>query len=400
MTESKAPGGVSDIGDELIDRVRRLRERLHQQPELSGQEHRTAELLRAELERLEPDGLRTGVGGCGLVAWFGAAEGGRTVALRAEMDALPLEERTGLAWASRNPGHMHACGHDGHMALGLGLAAWSRAHRDRLPGRLKLVFQPAEEEGGGARQMVAEGALRDPPVDVVLGVHARPQLAAGRIELAEIPSAAADGFDIHLNGRAAHGAYPHQGRDAVVAASQVVAALQQVVARQIAPASQAVVTIGALRAGRARNVIADEALLQGTLRSRDPQVRQRVIAAVERIAARTAEALGCTARFVLQPGYPRVHNDPALLELVERVGRRVLGPQQVLRATEATMGADDFSYYLSEQGGVPGCMIRLGVESEAALHTAEFDFGRRAIGPGLRLLAACCLELMAEGGGG
>ncbi len=398
MTESKAAGGVSDIGDELIDRVRRVRQRLHQQPELSGQEHRTAELLRDELERLEPDGLRTGVGGCGLVAWFGPAGGGRTVALRAEMDALPLEERTGLAWSSRTPGRMHACGHDGHMALALGLAAWCRAHRDRLPGRLKLVFQPAEEEGGGARQMVAEGALREPLVDVILGVHARPQLAAGQIELTEIPSAAADGFDIHLSGRAAHGAYPHQGRDAVVAASQLVAALQQVVARQVSPASQVVVTVGALHAGQARNVIADQALLQGTLRSRDPKLRQRVIASVERITARTAEALGCSARFVLQPGYPRVHNDAALLELVERLGRRVLGPRQVLRATEVTMGADDFSFYLSEQGGVPGCMIRLGVETEAALHTAEFDFGQRAIGPGLRLLAACCLELMAEGG--
>ena len=397
MTEPTAAGGGLEPDDALIDRVRRMRERLHQQPELSGEESRTAELLRGELERLEPDGLRTGVGGCGLVAWFGPAEGGRTVALRAEMDALPLEERTGLAWASRDPGRMHACGHDGHMALALGLAAWSRTHRDRLPGRLKLVFQPAEEEGGGARQMVAEGALREPMVDAILGVHARPQLAAGQIELTEIPSAAADGFDIHLSGRAAHGAYPHQGRDAVVAASQLVAALQQVVSRQIAPIGQAVVTIGALHAGQARNVIADKALLQGTLRSRDPQVRRRVITSVERITDRTAEALGCTARFVLQPGYPRLHNDPAMLELVERIGRRVLGPQQVLQATEATMGADDFSYYLSEQGGVPGCMIRLGVETEAALHTAEFDFGHRAIGPGLRLLAACCLELMAGG---
>jgi len=385
---------ITRVDPELLDRVRTVREQLHAWPELSFEEERTARTLMARLEGMPLDGLLTGVGGHGLVAWVGRP-GGRTVALRAEMDGLPIEETTGLAYASRNPGRMHACGHDGHMAIALGVLEMFCARRARLPGTLKVIFQPGEEEGAGARGVVEAGALYAPDVDAIFGLHARPQLASGQIELAEIPSAAADAFDVGLVGTTSHGAYPHAGRDALWAACQAVVGLQQVVARQVPARHQAVVTVGAMGAGQARNVIAGRAWLKGTIRTRDPEVRRQVIASVERVVRHTGAAAGCAVSFELQVGYPRVRNDPGLCDLVRRVGRAVLGADGVLEAKDATMGADDFSFYLSEQGGVPGCMIRLGVESDQPLHGDRFDFGVQALEPGILILANSCLAYLA-----
>ena len=385
---------MTHIDGALLDGIRRAREHLHAWPELSFEEQATAAFLAEQLERLPLDGLRTGVGGHGLIAWVGP-RGGRTVALRAEMDGMPIQEKTGLAFASRNAGKMHACGHDGHMAIALGVLQVLCSRRSDLPGMVKVIFQPGEEEGAGARGQVEAGALLDPDVDAIFGIHARPQLGPGQIELAEVPSAAADAFDVAIQGSASHGAYPQTGRDALWAGCQMVVGLQQVVCRQVPARHQAVVTVGAMGAGRARNVIAAHAWLQGTIRTRDPDIRRRVIDAVERVVRHTAAAAGCGVTFDLLVGYPRVHNDPGLSDLVRRVGRALLGSQNVFEATDITMGADDFSFYLSEQGGVPGCMIRLGVESEQSLHSDSFDFGHQALEPGMLVLINACLACLA-----
>ncbi len=394
MSEPSMDDLMTSIDPDLLSRIRRVRERFHRKAEVSFDEHDTAAFLIEQLEQLPLDGLTTGVAGTGVVALLRGAGGGRTVAVRAEMDGLPIEERTGLEYSSADPGSMHACGHDGHMAIVLGLARLFCDMRQRLAGAVKFVFQPGEEEGAGARRVIQCGGLRDPDVDAILAVHARPQIRAGQIELDEVPSAYADGFDVSIEGTSSHGAYPHLGRDAVLIASQVVCNLQQVVSRQVAPQQAAVVTVGAMGVGRARNVIADRAWLKGTIRTRHPEVRRKVIHAVEQIATRTAGALGGSATVDLQTGYPRVRNDPRLLALMRRLGRELFGPENVLESTDATMGADDFSYYLSEQGGVPGCLVRLGVETDQPLHTDGFDFGHRALEPGILLLANTCLAIL------
>ena len=227
--------------------------------------------------------------------------------------------------------------------------------------------------------MVAAGALRDPDAVAILGFHARPLLPLGQIDLVEVPAAAADAFDVTLSGASAHGAYPHQGVDALFIACQVVCALQQVVSRQVPAQRAAVVTIGAMGAGSARNVLAGSAWLRGTIRTRLPEVRRQVIDSVEKIVVQTSQALGGSARMELLTGYPRVRNYSRLLRLVRRIGCELFGPDQVVETREPTMGADDFSYYLSEQGGVPGCMIGLGwVASMRCTRAASISATRRS----------------------
>ncbi|MBN2497628.1 MAG: amidohydrolase [Deltaproteobacteria bacterium] len=369
----------------FVSRLRALREDLHRHAELGFAEHETAERIRRWLEPLAPDALDCGVAGTGVVALL-RGKPGPVVAFRAEMDALPIQESTGLAFASIHEGVMHACGHDGHMAIALGAAELLAACRREFAGSVKLIFQPSEEKLGGAERMIEAGVLRDPDVDAIYTLHARPQLGTGRIALDPMPSAYADGVDILITGRAAHGAYPHTGVDAVVIGSHIICQLQQIRSREIAPSEPVVVSFGSFQAGRARNVIADRAVLGGTVRTRQPAVRQQVLAALERIAVSTARGLGGQARVELIDSYPRVCNDPALLALARRVGGELLGADRVGETAELTMGGDDFGFYLEEAGGVPGCTIRLGVETDQALHTGGFDFGHQALEPGVLLV--------------
>ena len=386
---------IACVDADILARTRELRENLHRHAELSFEEQQTAAILYDELSRLSLDGLELELDGThGMVAWVQGREEGRCVAIRAEMDGLPIHERTGLSYASIHPGRMHACGHDGHMAIAIGLIRLLCRNRSRFSGVVKFIFQPGEEEGAGARQVVSAGALRNPDAQAVLALHARPQIPVGTIELDEVPSAAADGFDVTVRGTSSHGAYPHLGRDAVLIAAQIICGLQQQVARRLAPQQTAVVTVGAISGGQARNVIADRVFLQGTIRTRDPGVRKDVIASVERIAEQTARAMGGSATFELLVGYPRVNNHPALMNVFRRVGGRLLGNKAVLESSEATMGADDFSYYLPEQGGVPGCIVRLGIETDQPLHTEGFDFGHESLEPGILLLGNACLAVL------
>ncbi len=377
---------TEQLDSEAIADMRRWREQLHRIAELGFAEHRTAAFLIETLKGLGPDELTEGIAGTGLVALFRGGRPGPCIAVRAELDALPITEATGLPYASVTPGVMHACGHDGHMAISLGLAAWLSAHKEELAGSVKLIFQPAEEDGGGGAKMVDWGVLKDPVVDFIFALHARPEIKAGQIELDDVPNAYADGFDIRIKGASGHGGYPHIGRDAVVMASQLVMNLQQVVSRRSAPVDPVVLSIGRIQAGTARNVIADEAVLGATIRTRCPDVRRRVFADLERISKETAAAFGGTAELQHFEGYPRVVNDPTLLSRVRELASDLLGEDRVLTATEATMGGDDFGFYLEEAGGVPGCSIRLGVESNASLHTGGFDFGHEALASGTLLL--------------
>ena len=390
-------GVVRSIDAKVLEEARRLREEIHRNPELSRCEHQTAKLVADTLRRYKFDEVKTGLAGTGVLGLLKGHKRGSTVALRAEMDALPVQEKTGLPYASQIPGRMHACGHDGHVAILLGAARVLSGMRDRFTGHIKFVFQPAEEAFGGARQLVCEGLLKDSPtISAIFALHGRPQIDLGQIELDEVPNAASNAFEIRIRGKGAHAAYPHNGVDPITIGCQVVSCLQQIVSRQVAPYQAAVVTVGSFRAGEQGNVIPEEAVLKGTIRTRDPRVNKQAVASVRRIAKGCSQALGAKAQVRIEIGYPRVRNHRGLMGLVRQVGVELLGERNVLDAKDATMGAEDFAFYLEEQGGVPGCMFRLGLATNVPVHTGDFDFGHEPLECGILMMSNVALRFLAN----
>lgn len=349
-----------EVSAPLAGRVVELRRTIHRRPELGFEEHETAALVERELDSLGIAHRRCA--GTGIVATITGARPGRVVALRADMDALPVTERSGVPFASEVEGKMHACGHDAHTAMLLGAAHLLRGMRAELAGTVVLVFQPAEEGPGGALPMIEEGALDDPPVEAIAMLHVDSRLPTGTIGITPGPvNASADEFYVTVRGRGGHGGYPHTAVDAIPAAASLVLALQNVVARETDPLASAVVTVGTIAGGYRNNIIADEVNLSGTLRAHDPAVRDELEARVRRIAAGISAAYNVSADVRFVRGYPPVANDVELSQqfaefLRERSTLRVERPP-------ATMGAEDFAYFAQR---VPGVLIRLGVRSETS----------------------------------
>ena len=338
------------------------------------------------------------VAGTGVVARITTDRPGPVVALRADMDALPIQERTGLPYASAVPGVMHACGHDGHTAMLLGAACALARVRDEIgASEVRLLFQPAEEVGprGGARAMLDAGALDG--VAVIAGLHLTPRLPTGRYETRPgAIAAAADHVRIEVTGRAGHGARPHEGVDAVAAAAHVVVALQAVVSREADPLTAVVLTLGTVEGGSAANVIADRVCLQGTLRTFAPEARRRAHEAIRRLAEGTAAAHGARARVEVADGTPPVVNDPEVAARALAVARGVLGEGSVGKA-EPIASSEDFGDYLLR---VPGCFGFLGVRNPEVgavhpVHTPEYRMDEAALAAGTRLLCGFAARLGA-----
>ncbi len=369
-----------------------LRRELHQHPELAFQETRTA---RAVARFLDGFGLtvRTGVGGTGVVAEAGTGE--RTVLLRVDMDGLPIEEESAQPYASREPGRMHACGHDGHTAIGAG-AARILAGRS-LPGRVRLLFQPAEEGAGGAQAVIKDGVLDD--VDVALGIHLWNELPVGSIGVKAGPlMASVDRLRIVIHGRGGHGAKPHLAHDPVLAAAHVVTALQSIVSREVPPIQSAVLTVAAIRAGEAFNVIPDEAVLTGTIRSFDPELRRSMPDRVARVAKGVSEALQCRAEVEVRPGNAAVSNDPRIAEIARRAAVRVVGEARVVEP-EPTMGGEDMACYFER---APGCFVFIGSANPDTgkaepHHSPRFDFDEEALPIGCEFLVRAAEEALTSG---
>jgi len=366
-----------------------LRRDLHQNPELAYAEHRTAAKVAAFLEG---SGLilRTGLAGTGVLAMTGA--GGRTVLLRADMDGLPIDEQGETPYASRIKGAMHACGHDGHTAIGA--AAARILGRRRLPGTVRVIFQPAEEGEGGAQALVAEGVMEG--VDVALGIHLWNELPVGTIGVKAGPlMASVDRLRIVIHGRGGHGGTPHRSADPVVAAAHVVTALQTIVAREVAPVQAAVVTIGSIHGGQAFNVIPDEVTLTGTIRTFDPGLRRSMPERIARIAAGVAGGLGCRADVDVRAGNPAVQNDAGVAAVARRAAVRVVGEANVVEP-EPTMGGEDMAVYFER---APGCFVFVGSANPARgldqpHHSPRFDFDEDALAIGCEFMVQAAEEAL------
>jgi amidohydrolase len=379
---------LEDVPAALRDDIVALRRAVHQEPELAWQETRTAARV---AEFLNGHGLtvRTGVGGTGVLA--DVVRPGRGVLLRVDMDALPLQEETGAPYASRVPNAMHACGHDGHVAMGAGAARLLGARP--LPGRTRVLFQPAEEGEGGA-QAVADTALDG--IDAVFGVHLWNELPVGTLGVRAGPlMAAVDRLQIVVRGRGGHGGKPHRSADPVVAAAHVVTALQTIVSREVSPVQSAVVTIGSVHGGQAFNVIPDEVVLTGTIRTFDDALRRSMPERLTRLARGIAEGLQCTAAVEVRAGNPPVVNDPAAAEVARRAAARVVGESNVV-LPEPTMGGEDMAVYFER---VPGCFVFVGSANPARgldqpHHSPRFDFDEDALVVGTRFLVAVAEEAL------
>lgn len=357
---------------ELLIRTRRD---LHRHPELGFQEHRTAGIV---ADRLRAAGyeVRTGIAETGVVGTLrGGAGSGPTLLLRADMDALPIQEETSHGFASTVAGQMHACGHDAHTAIGLAVAERLAASRERWGGTVKYVFQPAEEGGQGALRMIEQGVLEG--VDCALGLHVWMGLPSGVVGVTPGPFMASVGeFEITIRGKGGHGAMPEQTADAVVIGSHVVVALQSIVSRGVSPLDSAVVTVGAFHAGSAFNVIADSARLLGTVRAFDVEARDELPRRIERITAGICQAMGATYEFRYRQDTAPTINDPRMAELVRAAAVEVVGPERVRFGPEVrTMAGEDFGEFLLQ---VPGCYFFVGAMDEAKgavhpHHSPHFD---------------------------
>jgi len=376
-----------------------LRRDLHAHPELGFEEHRTSRRVAEILSNVPNLAIQTQVARTGVVALLNAGRPGPCVMLRADMDALPITEETHLEYASTTPGRMHACGHDGHTSCLVGAALVLSRIADDLPGKVKFVFQPAEENDGGGRFMVDAGVLENPRVDAAFALHAWPTRPVGTISLRPGPAmAAVDTVVITVKGRGSHGAYPHRGIDPILTASHVVVALQSIVARFIDPIDCGVVTVGSIHGGSVPNVIPPECTMELTLRSHQRETRMRLRELVRQIAENTARSFGALADVQLKEGYPCTVNDPALSEWLAAVGRDVLGPENAQTTDPPSMGAEDFAFYAER---VPAVMFRLGVcptdrQSCPSLHNPQFDFNDDALPVGIRMLCEVAMRFLRE----
>ena len=370
------------VSADVLQRAVELRHALHRIPELGYQEHATAGLIRGELDRLQlpysqgPDDAPTAT-----IATIGDRSK-PCVMLRADIDALPINEATGLSYASTHEGRMHACGHDGHTANLLGVASVLKAEADKLPVCVKLVWQPAEEGGGGARRLVEAGVLREthvygPKVVAAFGLHGWPTLPFGVVSTRPGPLlAATDTFSLTFRGKGGHAAQPHLTHDPLITAAECVLNLQQWVSRETDPTEPTVLSVTRFVAGSANNVIPGEATIGGTARTLSAEARRAVRLAVERRARGLAQANRCDLSFTWTDGYPATMNDPEQADFVAEVTRQVLGEQRFIPAGRPTMGGEDFAYYLEK---VPGCFFFIGLrphdrDSTFGLHTDRFDF--------------------------
>ena len=369
-----------------------IRRRLHRVPERGFEEYKTQKIITDALEEM---GVPYTTERTWVIGLIEGALPGDTVGIRADIDALPVDEPQGCPFRSEHEGMMHACGHDAHAAILLGAAKVLSGMRDRLHGRVKLLFQPAEETVGGAEPMVAAGAMENPHVDRVYGLHVMPRLPLYTVETrAGTLNASTDTVRLTIHGKSGHGAYPESGADAIVCAAQIICALQTLVSRNLSPLSSAVLSLGMIEGGRAGNIICDEVRIRGTLRTANSEIRAMMKRRIAETATGVAQAMGCSAEVNITSGYAALVNDALEAERVRRVGSRLLGESCVVEKRDPSMGGEDFSFFCD---AVPGAFFHLGCTAKEKLpapllHSRDFTLDEDCLTVGALLHVALVLE--------
>jgi hippurate hydrolase len=382
--DSRVGEVLSALEPPLVEHVCELRRWLHQHPELSYQEVETAKRITAELDSLGIAYKYPGVGHSVIGFVEGEDPARPAIALRADMDALPGEETTGASYTSINAGVMHACGHCAHMAMLVGAAQLLASTPP--PGPVRLVFQPAEERGGGSRVAIADGALDN--VAAIFGAHVTHEYETGKIMVRDgHVTAQSDAFSIEVRGRGGHGARPHEAVDAIVVSGFLIIALQTLVSRESNPLHPSVVTIGSIHSGSASNVIAEQAELSGTIRTSLPESRERIHSGLQRMVKAAAELHNADIKIEIRSGYPPVVNAPKPTHIARLAATEIVGPGCVVASEHPSMGSEDFAFYLEQ---IPGCFVRFGARhpdwEPVPLHSPAFDIDERALGVGMRFL--------------
>ena len=414
---------IVQVSPEMDRWLRETRRMIHVNPELMFEEHDTADLVQKHLTEAgvtfrpnvggdgrslfmpEEDLARAGIepgpptGGTGVLGSIVGTRGkgpGKTVLLRADMDALPLDEENDVEYISRNPGKMHACGHDLHTTVLMGVAETLERNKERFDGTVKLMFQPGEEGGGGALAMIEDGILDDPQVDAAYALHVGVDHPAGHVSMCHGPrSAAADFFEIRIHGKGGHGAYPQAAVDSVLVAAQIVVALQEIVSREVAASDQAVLSVTTIHSGTATNIIPERATLSGTVRTYDEDVRAHIQKRIGEVAAGVAGAFRADAETIYLRGYPAMHNDEEIVNIAREACGEILGADYVHEA-EPIMAGEDMAYVSAQ---VPTCMYSLGVKNEERgivfpPHHPQFDADEDAIAVGVQTLSAIALRYL------
>ncbi len=386
-----------DTIDNINERVVNLRHDLHAHPELSGHEEHTKYLIKGILEA-EGFAVREFEDNYGLIADLVADENAPFVALRADIDALPIQEQTEAPYASREPGVMHACGHDSHTAVLLGAALALNRVKERLKHNIRFIFQPAEEiTDGGSSQMIAHGALEG--VKAIFGLHAYPYLPTGQIGYKYgVMLASADTFEIEIFGKSAHGARPHEGVDAILVTAMAVNSLNHIVSRRIDPLHPAVISLGTIEGGKAPNVICDHVKVCGTVRTVNHDVRHSIPEMMEISIKGIAESMHATYRFNFTFGSPEVRNNDTMVDRLRRAAEAVIGKENVIDLVDPVMGGEDFGRYLEI---VPGAFFRLGTCNPekgtcVSQHNARFDVDDEALAIGMKIMALAAVEALND----
>ena len=387
---------LKTAGQKNLPELSRIRRHFHENPELGFEEFRTSAHIADLMEGLGLE-VRRNVAQTGVVALLRGGKPGKTVAIRADIDALPVQELNDVPYKSKTPGKMHACGHDVHITAAIGAAMLLAQHRESLAGNVKFIFQPAEETPGGAEPMIQDGALENPKVDAIVGGHVWGSLDSGVVEVLPGPiMASSDIIRLTIHGKGGHAAQPHTTIDPIVIGSEIVGALQKIVSRQTDPTEAAVISICLFRAGDTFNVIPNSAYLEGTVRTLNNTLRQEISQKIESVIRGITEPYGATYELDYTFSYPVTVNDPGITESVRQSAAKILGAENVRTAARASMGAEDFAYFLL---AVPGTYIRVGVRNAAKgithdMHHPQFDVDEDVLASLPVIYAQAALDLL------
>ena len=405
--EDRIAEKIKNISKQIFPGLVKLRRELHQYPELAFNEFKSSERITKELSKLGID-FKKGVAKTGVVgilnienpAKGGEGRKGKTVALRADMDALPIIEQTNFSYKSKNKGIMHACGHDVHMTCVIGAAIILSELRHELNGNVKFIFQPSEEvPPGGAKPMIQAGVLKNPNASGIFGLHCDTSIPVGKIGVREGPTMAqADSFDVIITGRGGHGARPQDGVDAIVVASQVIQALQTIPSRKINPLEPVVISVGKIEGGTARNIICDTVVLNGTARSLNKEVTRKIPHLLKNIISGITKSAGASFKLNYSPGYPVLINNPQATDLARGTIAKMFSKQTIFEIKRPVMGGEDFAYYLQK---VPGSFLRLGIRNPKKdavypWHHPKFTVDEDAIKIGSALLAGIAFDFLSS----